>query len=365
MRYVFLAVLSFLFIFSSARGQEIPADLKNRPACLPFYSIKKTWRPALFQGHSKKKNYFEGWYFKMASADTSTVLAVIPGISLSRAKEKSHAFVQVIHGQTGNTSYIEYPLEAFQFSNDSFLVRVGPNVFSRYGARLDIQGPALSLQGDVCFSNPRPYPVKMFRPGIMGWYRFVPFMECYHGVVSLGHGIKGQLEWNGSVIDFNGGKGYIEKDWGKSMPSSWVWAHSNHFQDTSVSLMVSIAEIPWLGSSFTGFLAVLSHGDQVYTFTTYTKARITDHHIHDKGVKILIEDKHYRLKIKASRSQTGHLKAPVSGAMDRRIAESLDAEIAVSLSRQEGGLVFGGTGKNAGLEMVGNVRKLFSNDPDQ
>ena len=31
------------------------------------------------------------------------------------------------------------------------------------------------------------WPVKVTSPGAMGPYAFVPFMECYHGVVSMDH----------------------------------------------------------------------------------------------------------------------------------------------------------------------------------
>lgn len=55
-------------------------------------------------------------------------------------------------------------------------------------------------------------------PGIMGWYAWVPTMECYHGVVSLDHAISGKLMIEDQAHDFNGGRGYIEKDWGKSFP---------------------------------------------------------------------------------------------------------------------------------------------------
>jgi succinate dehydrogenase/fumarate reductase flavoprotein subunit len=48
--------------------------------------------------------------------------------------------------------------------------------------------------------------------GTMGWYAFVPAMECYHGVLSFDHLLEGGLELNGQYIDYTGGRGYIEKD---------------------------------------------------------------------------------------------------------------------------------------------------------
>jgi tocopherol cyclase len=47
----------------------------------------------------------------------------------------------------------------------------------------------------------------------MGWFAYVPFMECYHGVLSLDHEVNGRLRLGKRETDFSGGRGYIEKDW--------------------------------------------------------------------------------------------------------------------------------------------------------
>ena len=47
----------------------------------------------------------------------------------------------------------------------------------------------------------------------MGWYYKVPFMECYHEVVSLNHDLIGEIKVNNRIFSFDNGKGYIEKDW--------------------------------------------------------------------------------------------------------------------------------------------------------
>ncbi len=88
----------------------------------------------------------------------------------------------------------------------------------------------------------------------MGWYAFVPFMECYHAVIGFDHPLEGKININGNEIDFTGGRGYIEKDYGKSFPSYYIWMQSNHFETEEISVMASVAKIPWLGSSFDGFV---------------------------------------------------------------------------------------------------------------
>ena len=71
----------------------------------PGYDIRKLKDTAMFQGNRKRRKYFEGWYFKMVSADGAAILSVIPGISLSRNGEEQHAFIQLIDGKTANTFY--------------------------------------------------------------------------------------------------------------------------------------------------------------------------------------------------------------------------------------------------------------------
>ena len=90
---------------------------------------------------------------------------------------------------------------------------------------------------------------------------------------------------NAESINFTGGRGYIEKDWGQSFPAGYVWFQSNHFDIAGTSLTASIAVIPWLGSAFRGFIVGLWHQDKLYRFATYTGAKtktltITDDQVH-------------------------------------------------------------------------------------
>ena len=59
--------------------------------------IHSTLNPAIYHGHTKKAPFFEGWYFKLVSADETRRYAIIPGVSLSG---DAHAFVQVLDGVT-------------------------------------------------------------------------------------------------------------------------------------------------------------------------------------------------------------------------------------------------------------------------
>jgi hypothetical protein len=195
-------------------------------------------------------------------------------------------------------------------------------------------------------------------PGAMGWFAWVPLMECYHGVVSMDHRIEGRLRFDDQVLDFSGGRGYIEKDWGKQFPSAWIWGQSNHFDTPGVSLMLSVAVIPWVGRSFAGFIIGLLHDGVIHRFATYNRSRIESFSINDTEVNLVLKNATHRLYIRAMRVEGGLLKAPTTIEMDRRIIETLNASLAVRLEDLSGQALFAGTGHHAGLETVGDLDGL-------
>ena len=320
------------------------------------YALRKIWRPEMFQGGNKKGKYFEGWYFKLASPDNA-VVSIIPGVSITSSR-KRHAFIQVVEGKTAETHYVEYPYAQFHYSKNKLELSIGSSYFSRDKMKLDIHHNGLSLTGEVEFSQQQTLPVRLFSPGIMGWYALVPFMECYHGVVSLDHRLQGSLTLGTKKISFTNGRGYIEKDWGRSFPSSWIWLQSNSFDHDGTSCMVSIARIPWIRKSFIGFLGLLSVRGSLYKFTTYTGARASIQEISDRFITICLEDKKHILKIRVTKGKPSGLKAPVNGAMSRTIHETVSAEIGVTLLSKAGAILFEGQGRNGGLEIAGDTEEL-------
>ena len=329
--------------------------------------IQTTMSPAGYHGpredYSPGLPFFEGWYFKLVDAREATRLAVIPGVFHALNPLESHAFIQVLDGASGKVSYHQYPLEEFQAAKSGFDIQIGPNHFSQRGIRLDIADAQRSLRGELRFHDPlpSPWPVTPLSPGIMGWYAWVPFMECYHGVVSFNHGLDGQLSLDDQACDLTGGRGYIEKDWGRSFPSAWIWTQTNHFQHAGTCLTASIAIIPWLGNAFPGFIVGLWHNNQLHRFATYTGARTRVLEISTDQVRWEVRNRSHTLEMIASRAQGGLLIAPTPSGMDRRIAETLDARVSVCLSERSSRgsqVIFQDEGRNAGLEAAGDLDRL-------
>jgi hypothetical protein len=324
----------------------------------------QTLHPERYHGKGRKPPFFEGWYYKLVDRTEQHRYAVIPGIYLSEDAGEEHSFVQVLDGAAGTATYHRYPATAFSAAPRALDIRVGPNRFTTESLSLDIDTQEQALQGEVRFGALTPWPVTLLSPGIMGWYGWMPFMQCYHGVVSLDHTLHGALTVDGRLVDWTGGRGYIEKDWGAAFPSAWVWMQTNHFSQPSTSLTASIAMIPWIGSTFRGFIVGLWHQDRLFRWATYTGAQTEHLEVTETRVSWSMHDRHHRLEIEATRAESGLLLGPTERDMGVRVPETMRASAHIRLSeRSRGGQwvsILQDTGRNVGLEVGGNLQDLLS-----
>lgn len=329
---------------------------------MPSY-LNRVFYPERYHGHRKRPPFFEGWYYKLIDPTEQHRYAVIPGVFLNADPAKAHAFIQVLDGQMLDghpvrSHYFQFPMSAFRAAEDAFDVQIGPNRFTAEGLKLALEGAPLALQGELSFTGGTPWPVSWRAPGIMGPFGYLEFMECYHGVVSFDHTIHGALRLDGRSMDFTGGRGYIEKDWGQSFPRGWVWMQTNHFPTVGTCLTASIAIIPFKVLTFTGYIVGLWHEQQLYRFTTYSGAKLEKLAISDDHVDWVLAERDHRLEIKAARARGGLLHEPSRAAMHQRVEETLDGTVEVRLSARGGRTLFHETGRNAGLEVHGEVERL-------
>lgn len=324
--------------------------------------MSNLWRPGAYQGFGRVKDYFEGWYYKSVDKEEKTAYAVMPGVSLSSDRASSYSFVMFLDSRGHKMFFFKYPLSDFVPERKKFEFTIGKSMFSNNSLMLDLDDGEHKIKSDLKFHDVRAWPVTLFSPGIMGWYGFMPKMECKHAILSFDHDIEGFFHIDGSMKDFSGGKGYMEKDWGASMPSSWIWMQTNHFETDGVSLTGSIAKIPWMGKHFTGYIFGMLCDGKLYRFATYTGAKVSRLETGDMNVWINVEDKKYRLEIDAERAAGVDLLAPVMGEMTGRVNESLSSVIHVKLfvKKKNGDvLLFTGAGRNAGLELKGDMVELI------
>ena len=262
-----LGALFGLFVWWARSANDVRLPPLSHPAP-PLTNIARSYiKPSAFHGEEVRSRvdpltnltrrgdlpYFEGWYIKVTD-DSGKTTAFIPG-AFYGSKEAT-AFVLTLE-DNGRATKFSYPLTDFRAEevSDRFEVSVGPNTFSSQGMHVSLPEVA---EGSLSFQGATPWPVTLLEPGVMGWFAWLPWMECRHGVPSLAHRVEGKLSTRrGAVQTFSSTPGYIEKDRGRQFPSHWIWIQSNAFPDSEqdVSLTGSIARIPYLGFSFPGHVS--------------------------------------------------------------------------------------------------------------
>lgn len=250
------------------------------------------------------RDYFCGWYFKCQS-DKQT-LAVIPAVHVSG--DRRSCSIQVITDE--GAFNIDFPYEYFQQQKDKFCIRVGENYFAEDGMCLEIDTPDFYINGSVEFG--KLFPIKY---DIMGPFKFIPFMECRHSVVSMRHTVNGEICVDGVKYSFNDAVGYIEGDLGLSFPKHYAWTQTCF---DGGSLMLSVADIPFCGFYFTGVIGVILFNGKEYRLATYLGAKVQK----NEAGEIVICQGSSELLVKLIKKNAHPLNAPVNGDMHRIIHES-------------------------------------------
>jgi hypothetical protein len=315
--------------------------------------LKNIWKPEICHGIGTSS--FEGWYYKLIDQKKENAIALIPGFSSANPK---HAFIQVFNGITGDFQYHEFPLNKFYYSKNHFEIRIGKNYFNSNLIDLNLKKQEQEIKGRLIFDNLVPWPIKFFTPGAMGPFAFLPSMECSHAVLSFDHEINGNLNINGVNISFDRGRGYMEKDWGRSFPSGYVWMQSNHFPETRVSFMASIARIPYLGRSFTGFLSGFLYKDKLHLFSSYNRSKLRDLKINGSFVSFKLIKKKKILEINAIQKKSSQLRSPIQGKMTGKVLESLTSIINLKFTDLEKNLEYSGVGRMSGMEIMAREEDL-------
>lgn len=266
-----------------------------------------------FHGTKQSKNYFEGWYIRLAGND---VLALIPGIHLDQTGH-GYAFIQVI--TRDKSYYLTYPKEALEYTAHKFAVRIGRNLFTEKGVKLDIKKKGLRIKGSVAYGRlNRPcYPV-------MGPFSLLPVMQCSHGVISMYHRLSGSVSVNGRRFTFDGGRGYMEMDWGSSFPRKYLWVQGME-KSKNTSVMAAAATVPLGRGGIRGCVCIVYYRGREYRLATYLGVKIIEC---SKNQLILRQGKYLLLIEAIPDGEKGQrLKAPVMGDMKRMIHENACAKV--------------------------------------
>ena len=317
--------------------------------------MNKHYNKIIFQGknNSTNKRYFEGWYYKQVTKDTNFTISFIPGISYN--KVDPHCFIQCIicnENKKLSSYYFKYDLSKFSYRNSPFSVQINQSVFCEKSVSINLENSEIKVKGKLFFENLEPLKVSLFNPNIMGIFSYIPKMECNHHIISMNHKVKGSLVINNENLDLTNGYGYMEKDWGKSFPSEYIWLQCNHFKGKDVKISFSVANIPFLGLMFRGFFCCLFINDKEYRFATYNKTKLKIKNAKDGIINITLIKGNLELNILGSVDEVQSLASPKNGVMNNSIKEGLAGKVVILLKNRKTGIELKADGDNAGIEIM-------------
>ena len=313
-----------------------------------LHTLRNIWYPERYHGAMQRSGFFEGWYYKFDDRHSQVTCAVIVGISMNGVGDQE-AFIQFVDGSTHQSSYHRFRSNEFYASANDFYIKLGANEFGANRIELDLP----NLKAELSFDHHEKWDKSILAPNIMGILSYFPFLECNHGLISMRNEVSGYVIQGEVKKDFDGGRGYIEKDWGASFPRAHIWLQSNRFEHPDTSLSVAIAKIPIAGAEVTGFAAVLIWKGKRYLFSTYnlSKVHITSKHT---AVELLLTGLNYQLCIQSTYNDSVQLVTPNTSGMKGVVKESLGAEVTITLSEKNASKpIYQDRGINAGIEIAG------------
>ena len=158
-----------------------------------------------------------------------------------------------------------------------------------------------------------------------------------------------------------------------------IWLQASNFKSADltsaksempVHLMLSVANIPWIGRSFNGHLGYLWLGGERIGLGTYTgsSVHLQDEDAEEEALEEAVEDPkdlvlvvnkgNYHIVVMAKAVRPVPLIAPSSGTMVRHMYEDLEARVSIEVYK-DGAIYYEGSANYAGLERCGDYKKLF------
>lgn len=323
--------------------------------------LQQMFNPDLYHGRMGMKNFFEGWYFKLVDKRARNAFALIPGVFWGKQKRDHHSFLHILDGRYAGYEYVSLPTKCFSAASPLKIILDQIGSFSLKQISLAVQGNEQNVAAAVQFHQRKPWPSRLWSPGSMGPYNFLPGMQCYSQVCLMDAELSGCVQINGRRINMDGGRGYVEKNWGRAFPHSWIWIQSNNFLGEDAALSCSIGHIPLLSTSFRGFLIGLYVQGTFYEFTTMNRSKMKIISL-APDIELEVTNKQYTLSlITKSRPESFILcRGPRNGQMVPLVEESLKGRLDAALyERSSGRRVWHDTAKAVGLEYGGDQMQVI------
>lgn len=301
----------------------------------------------------KTKNGFVIWYYNLIDPKKETLME----IEIGRKNEagNSEYYMLIESNEKAFTREIKFIPEMVKWGNEE--ICLGNSSFNMQHINLDLEEEGYYIKGNISFTGIIGTNKSRWQSGIMGPFRYWPFLNSYHEVASLTQQVSGTVTVNGKTIDFDYGKGYMEKEWGKQHPKAWIWAQCNHFKENDIALMAGVARMPFLWEYYTTFSVPVYYNGRLEIFSTYNGGQIAKLYRYKGYVHLIITQKSKVLDLKIYGEDEVELVSAYSSHRIRDVYQCPMAKIEIKLM-QSNQIILDDVGYCCNIEMGGNTSKL-------
>lgn len=301
-----------------------------------------------------EKSYFEDWYIKLLDAKHQTMMRF--SIRLDRIGEKNKGMLQILCDMGESREEIQIPIE-HGISNKEEL-KVADNTFSEKSISLNIEENKFKLKGQLEIGEIVDLKQSFLKPGLMGYYKYLPLMEFYQEVFALQGRITGTLQLNGEEIDLSGGQYYIQKQWGSKFPNVWLWAQGNGFEKKKdLAVSVGIARLKVLFNYYTAFAIPVYYNGELEVFSNYNGGQIAKLYRYKGYTHLIVTQKDKILDLKIyGRDEIECISGKETHGI-RDIYECNRVKMEVKIT-ENGSVILEDVSTECNIEMGGNTSKL-------
>lgn len=301
-----------------------------------------------------KKIGFEDWYIRLVDAKGEKIVSCNMRLNkISSSMQGSLKCTYDIGERKGSIS-----VSVTDVMSDETGVHFGQSVINKENIILDVQNAEGALSGHLELEHVVDLNRSFLQPGMMGIYKYVPFMEFYQEVVVLRASTVGVINVDGEEVDFTGGSCYIQKQWGSKFPNIWVWAQCSGFDDANdTTLTLGIARLKVLFNYYTAFTIPIYYNEQVEIFSNYNGGQIAKLYRYKGYLHLIITQKDKLLDVKIyGRDELECISSKEThGIRDVYECDKVKMEVKIS---EKGNMLWEGTSLGCHIEMGGNTSKL-------
>ena len=303
---------------------------------------------------SQQQIRFEDWYIKILDANQEHMMIYIIRTGSKLAAHEGS--FQILEDINGEQSLYSIPITNVKSSKEEILF--DGSKINKNEIRLQLKQGDLSLIGELELKDIVDLEKSYWKPGLMGFYKHIPFLEFYQEILVLNGTILGKIQVGEKEIDFSGGSCYIQMQWGREFPNIWILAQCNRWiNNKDIALMLGITRLKLFFNYYTAFAIPVYYNNQLEIFSNYNGGHITKLYRYKGYVHLVITQKDKLLDIKIYGRDEIECTSIKETHGIRDVYEGNRVKIEVKISKQ-GMTLLECTSLECSIEMGGNTSKL-------